>query len=122
MSSPSQKTMTPPPAIESPTIKKLASGRKLVIYAVLVNFLTIGLQVAFGDIADLAAIIAVVLSIIGIFRLASGFSYSVGIKILLVALMFIPLINIIALLKLNSSATKALRAAGFKLGLLGARR
>lgn len=122
MSSPSQQTMTPPPAIESPTIKKLASGQKLVIYAVLVNFLTIGLQVAFGDIAGLVAIIAVVLSVIGIFRLASGFSYSVGIKILLVALMFIPLINIIALLKLNSSATKALRAAGFKVGLLGARR
>ena len=122
MSSPSQQTMTPPPAIEPPTIKKLASGQKLVIYAVLVNFLTIGLQVAFGDIAGLVAIIAVVLSVIGIFRLASGFSYSVGIKILLVALMFIPLINIIALLKLNSRATKALRAAGFKVGLLGARR
>jgi hypothetical protein len=111
-----------PPSIESPTIKKVASGQKLIIYAILVNFLTVGLQVAFGHIAGLVAIIAVVLSVIGIFRLASGLGYSVGIKILLVVLMFVPLINIITLLMLNSSATKALRAAGFKVGLLGARR
>ena len=121
MSSPSQQTMTPPHAIESPAIKKVASGQKLFIYAILVNFLSVGLQAAFGAIAGLVAIIAAVLSVIGVFRLASGFGYSVGIKVLLIFLMLIPFINMITLLMLHSRATKALRAAGFKVGLLGAR-
>ncbi len=103
-------------------IEKVASGQKLIIYAILVNFLTIGLMAAFGDIAGLVGIVAIVMSFIGMFRLASGLGYSTATKIFLLVLLVVPLVGLITLLVLNSRATKALREAGYKVGLLGARR
>ena len=103
-------------------IEKVASGQKLIIYAILVNFLTLGLKAAFGDIAGLVGIVAIVMSLIGMFRLASGLGYSTGAKVGLVILLLVPLVGLITLLVLNSRATKALRGAGYKVGLLGARR
>ena len=43
-----------------------------------------------------------------------------AIRILLVPLLILPLVNLIILLMLNSSATRALQAAGYRVGLLGA--
>ena len=103
-------------------IEKVAAGQKLVIYAILVYFLTIALQAAFGNIAGLVGIVAIVMSFVGMFRLASGLGYSTGAKIGLVILLLVPLVGLITLLVLNSRATKALRGAGYKVGLLGARR
>jgi hypothetical protein len=102
-------------------IQKVASGQKLIIYAILVQLLTVGLQIAFGDIAGLVGIVAIVMSLVGMFRLASGLGYSVAARIVLVILLLVPVIGLITLLVLNSRATKALRGAGYKVGLLGAR-
>jgi hypothetical protein len=110
------------PTDQPTSIEKVATGQKLIIYAILVNFLTMGLVAAFGDIAALLGIVAIVLSLAGLMRLGSGLHYSTGKKILLVLLMFVPLISIITLAILNSRATKALRAAGYRVGLLGASR
>lgn len=109
-------------ATSAQPIGNVASGQKLIIYAILVNFLTLGLQVAFGDIAGLVGIAAIIMSLVGMFRLASGLGYSTGAKIGLVILLLVPLVGLITLLVLNSRATKALRGAGYKVGLLGARR
>lgn len=103
-------------------IENVASGQKLIIYAILVYFLTIGLRAAFGDIAGLVSIVAIVMSLVGVFRLASGLGYSTGAKVVLVILLVVPLVGLIVLLVLNSRATKALRGEGYKVGLLGARR
>lgn len=102
-------------------IEKVASGQKLIIYAILVNFVTIGLIAAFGDIAGLVGIVAIVMSLVGMFHLAGGLGYSTAAKIFLLVLLVVPLVGLITLLILNSRATKALRAAGYKVGLLGAR-
>ncbi len=102
-------------------IENVASGQKLIIYAILVNFLTFGLQAAFGDIAGLVGIVAIIMSLVGMFRLASGLGYSTGAKIGLIILLLVPLVGLITLLVLNSRATKALQGAGYKVGLLGAR-
>jgi hypothetical protein len=117
LTSPTEQT-----ASGAQSMEKVASGQKLVIYAILVNFLTIGLLAAFGDIAGLVGIVAIVMSFVGMFRLAGGLGYSTGAKILLVVLLVVPLVGLITLLVLNSRATTALRAAGYKVGLLGARR
>ncbi len=103
-------------------MEDIASGQKLIIYAILVQFLTVGLQAAFGGVAGLIGIIAIVMSLLGMFRLASGLGYSIGVIIVLVILLLVPLIGLITLLVLNSRATKALREAGYTVGLLGARR
>ena len=102
-------------------IEKVASGQKLIIYSILVNLLTIGLVAVFGDIASLVYIVAIVMSFVGMFRLASGLGYSTAARILFVVLLVIPLVGLITLLVLNSRATKALREAGYKVGLFGAR-
>ena len=101
-------------------IEDVAVGQKFLIYAILINFASMLLQAIIGPIAVLASIIAVIVAIIGTFKLASGLGMSLIAKILLLILMFIPLINLITLLILNSRATKQLRNAGYKVGLLGA--
>ena len=101
-------------------IEKVASGQKLIIYAILINIASILLQLALGPVAGLLNLVAIVLSLVGIVRLASGLGYSLAIKILLIILMFIPLINLITLLVINSKAINKLREAGYKVGLMGA--
>jgi hypothetical protein len=62
------------------------------------------------------------LAIVGLYRLASGLGYSTGVKVLLFVLMIVPLVSLVTLFYLNSKATPLLRRAGYKVGLLGARR
>jgi hypothetical protein len=52
--------------------------------------------------------------------MATGMGMSLTRKILLVLLMFVPLVSLIVLLILNSRATSALRAAGYRVGFFGA--
>jgi hypothetical protein len=61
-----------------------------------------------------------VLSILGLFAMASALRFSTGAKVLLAIAMLIPLVNLIVMLVLNAKATKALRAGGYTVGLLGA--
>lgn len=103
-------------------IEKVASGQKLIIWAILLNILTLCLSFAIGDSASLLVIGVLILSLIGLFQLTAGLGYSIGAKIGFVILLLLPLIGLITLLILNSKATKALRAAGYKVGLLGASR
>jgi hypothetical protein len=109
-------------AITAQPLEKVASGQKLIISSILVNVLGFGLQAAFGDIAGLVGLVAIVMSLVGMFRLASGLGYSTGAKIGLVILLLVPLVGLITLLVLNSRATKTLRGAGYKVGLLGLQR
>jgi hypothetical protein len=102
-------------------IEKVAGGRRLIIYAILVQLLAIGL-LAFGETTVWVTTVAFVMSLVGSFRLASGLGYSTAAKILIVMLLLLPLVNLITLLVLNSLAIVALRGAGYKVGLLGARR
>jgi hypothetical protein len=77
----------------------------------------------FGDIWGLVGgIVALVLSLVGVFLLGSGMGHSLGMNILSAVLMLVPMINIVTMLVLNFLATKALRTAGYKVGLLGASR
>jgi hypothetical protein len=101
-------------------IERVASGQKLIIYAILINIIATILQITVHPAIGLLGLVSLVMSVIGIIKLATGLSSSLIAKIIYVILMFIPLINLITLLVLNSRATKALRANGYKVGLLGA--
>lgn len=102
-------------------IEHVAQGQKLLIYAILGNLASILLLALNGYIADLIAIAAMLMSLVGMFRIGAGMGYTTGAKIGLVVLMVVPLVNLITLLIINARATKTLRAAGFKVGLLGAK-
>lgn len=103
-------------------IESIRSGQKMIIYGMLLYFLAIGLQFVIGAIAGVFALVTLILGIIGIFRIGVGLNYGTVKKILLIISMFIPLIGLLVLLSVNSRATTALRAAGYKVGLLGAAR
>ena len=103
--------------------EKVRSGQKMLIYAILLNFVNFALQAAGTPLLGLlVALTALVMSLVGIFRVASGMGFGIAVKILLVILMFVPLVNLITLLILNSRATKLLREAGYTVGLMGASR
>ncbi len=102
-------------------IKFVASGQKFIIYSILGNFLGMVLMVAsYPALGLLCLSVCCLLSLVGMFQMASGLGYSEVIKILLVILMFAPGIGLCISLILNSRATKALISAGYKIGLLGA--
>ncbi len=104
----------------SPKIEHVAEGQKMIVYAILVQVTCFILQIVVHPILGVFALFGAVLSIVGVFRLASGLGFSIGMKLAFVLFMFIPCLNLIILLALNSRATEALRGAGYKVGLLGA--
>jgi len=101
--------------------KEIASAQKLVIYAFILN-LVFNLLLRTGSPLMLVPALAVsVFAVVSVYRLALALGYAMALRILFVVLMFVPLASLIVLLMLISRATKALRAAGYEVGLLGAR-
>ena len=104
-----------------PDIERVKSGQKLAIYAILVSLAALATFAVLGEVPGrIVQVAGIVLSLVGIVQIGGGFHYSTGMKTLLVVLMFIPLISLLTLLRMNSKATAALRKAGYKVGLLGA--
>lgn len=115
-----QSTVEDRPSIGA-DLEQIASGQKLIIYSILLNFAGIALQHS-PLLLLLASLAAIVMSIVGIVRLCGGFGHSTATKVLLVIGCFIPLVNLVILVTLSMKATGRLREAGYKVGLLGASR
>jgi hypothetical protein len=118
---------TPRARVDSPVeasaeIERVMSGQKLVIYSVLANLGAVLLQGFLGAPGFLITLAALAFSLYGVLRLAGGLGMRLASKVLLAMLMFLPLINLITLLVVNARATRVLRDAGYKVGLLGASR
>jgi hypothetical protein len=102
----------------------LASGQRIAIVAILITLVLrsiLGSQLISPIIAALLLAAVAVYSLVGLVRMCTGLGDGQGRKILLMVLAFVPLINLIALVYVNVRATKALRAAGWTVGLFGAR-
>jgi len=126
----------PDPGLDAGRIGQLASGQKLAIYALCIYlgmaFLrgllaglfrdapsTAGLLILLGVITIVGALTALVLSFIGVWRMASGIGIGVVFRVLMLVFMLVPLFNILILLILNARTTRALRKAGYRVGFLG---
>ena len=107
---------------DDPAIEDVAAGQRMIIYAILVNVMALVLRNQFGNIWALLGIGSVVLAIVGLLRLADGLQYSSGRKTLLIVCAFIPVVSLVMLALVNARATATLRMAGYKVGLLGARK
>ena len=105
----------------SSSLGDVASGQKLVIYAILLYFLAAALRTAVGSIALLAMLVCLGMSWTGIYRIARGLDYPMWGRIVLLVLMLVPLVGLLVLVMLSSRATSRLRQAGYAVGLLGAR-
>jgi len=106
------------PVIER--LNRVASGQRLVIFALLASIAAVGLQAFIGDIAVVATLAASILAIVGVVRLAGGLGSSGVARFLYAVLMLVPLVNLILMVILSSRATKALREGGYRVGFLGA--
>ncbi len=101
-----------------------AKGQKMVIYSILLNIL---LRAAEQSQALPALVVGVlfvciaVYAITGVVKICSGLGKTQNQKILFMVMSFLPLVNLISLIYLNVKATGMLRAAGWKVGLLGAK-
>ena len=60
-----------------------------------------------------------IVSIYAVYHLCTGLNYSIGMKLLMIILMFVPLVNLIALVILSIEGTKKLRGAGYEVGIFG---
>ncbi len=125
-------------------LEGLASGQRIIIYAILIHFLCfVAYMVCIGvasvtmepgddmpNVAVLAVglfslvgmLAAFVVGLVGFFKMAAGLDIHVIIRVLLVFLMIVPLLGLIILLVMNSMATRQLREAGYHVGLMGAKK
>jgi len=108
-------------------LQRVASGQRMMVWAVLGTFLTNGSMRAVEDsmlgtgVLFLLWLACLIFAIIGAVRLLRGLGARVVTCVFVAIFMIIPLFNLIAMLILSNRATRALRAAGFKVGLMGAR-
>ena len=105
-----------------------ARGQKMLIhgllYGILLSFIfraLTGLPIQ-PDLANAVILIVVgVYTLIGAVKICTGLDKGQSQKILFMVLMFVPLFSPLAMLYLSQKATRMLRKAGFKVGLLGAK-
>lgn len=116
-------SMASTPAPNNASIEDVAVGQRMIIIAIIVNLVAAFLsRSADASVWGLIAIASAIVGIIGLLRVARGLGYSTGRKVLLLVAAFIPLISLIMLVTVNQRANEALKRAGYKVGLLGARR
>src|SRR5262249_42141377 len=102
----------------------LSRGQKIVIYSILLNFVLRGLDqshVVPDWVSYVLYFCTAAYSLFGVLKICSGLQKSQNMKIVFMVLSYFPLINLIALVYLNVRATRKLRQAGWRVGLLGAR-
>lgn len=101
-----------------------ASGQRLSIIAILLTFGLRGVVMSHAASAGVGYLLAIaigLLSLVGIVRMCSGLGHGQGRKILCMVMAFVPVANIVTLVVLSVQATRLLRKAGWRVGLLGAR-
>ncbi|HEY0504015.1 MAG TPA: hypothetical protein VGD42_11045 [Lysobacter sp.] len=105
----------------SDSLGDVATGQKLVIYAIALNIVGLALRAGSPSLTILVLAACLVMSWIGIYRLARGLEYPTWARIGLMLLMLVPLLGLLVMVMLSSRATTRLRKAGYSVGLMGAR-
>lgn len=97
-------------------------GQRLLIIAIVLNFSTASLiKSNHIDLAIFLSLWATIMSIMGVLQLGKALDFAVYKRALFVVALFLPIINIIALIYLSVRATTILRDAGYEVGLFGMR-
>ncbi|MAM69868.1 MAG: hypothetical protein CMP91_01815 [Gammaproteobacteria bacterium] len=100
-------------------LENVRKGQKIIISAILANFLVFFLTLI-DPLLGILNLAVLALSIYGIILLCKGLSIAIWVRVIIFIGLVIPLIGLLILLRLNAMATKALRASGYKVGLMGA--
>ena len=108
-------------AIDDSRLKHLLHGQKLIIYSILLYFVVVALVALVMPGADILIVIPLLLGLVGVVRALLGIEAHWAIMAVYIFFMFLPLLNLLALARLSNRVTTKLRAAGYQVGLLGAR-
>jgi hypothetical protein len=105
-------------------LDKAARGQRMLVYGILGGFALNAL--ARSGILQPWAVFALFMALsvyclLGVVRLGTGLGKSRGVTILCMVLTFVPLVSVLTWIVLSVQATRALRAAGWRVGLFGAR-
>jgi hypothetical protein len=107
----------------SQSLDQVASGQKLIIYSILLSFVSMAANTALPPAVVFALVlITAVMSIVGAVRLCNGMGFSTLNKVLLIIALLLPIVSLFVLVGLSIRATSRLKEAGYKVGLLGAKR
>ncbi|HZR36632.1 MAG TPA: hypothetical protein VFA75_14790 [Nevskia sp.] len=107
-------------AREQERLERLRSGHQALVYAVILNVLSLLLFKAGIGLLLLLGLAAVSCGIAGTIRVVAALDYSATVKNACVLAQALPVLSILALLWLGREAAEQLRGAGFEVGWLGA--
>ena len=105
--------------MEKGEIVQIARRQSALLYCVLARILIVlvgGVLVALWPVASLAVAVCTVVCLV---RLRMAMKKSLLLTVILAILLFVPLIGLIILVVNTVAATKILRGAGLKVGLMG---
>ncbi len=102
--------------------RHLAIGQRLIIYAIALYLSSFVIVNYLGNIGTWTGLLSLVLALIGTVRALMGVDWNIFVKVLYVIMMFIPLLNLLALASLSSKITTMLRDAGYQVGFFGVKR
>lgn len=102
-------------------LNRIASGQRLMIYSVLVSMAGMALRTTIGPPAAVISLVASVVAIVAAARLSGALGSGIAMRVFYCLCMIIPVVNLVVMLILSGRATRALRAGGYEVGLLGAR-
>ena len=105
--------------------EEIAVDQKILIYSFIAKFLVYVLHFFVFNLGLLFYFLVWVVTIVaiyGVYRLCTGLKYSIGLKLLMIIVMFNFLSSLIALIVLSIECTKQLRGAGYEVGLFGVKR
>jgi hypothetical protein len=108
---------------EEDDLEKAARGQKILIYSILLGFVSNAMvRAGVHPVIMLALFLALgVYGLWGVVILSSGLRQRTGVTLLFMVASCIPLVSLLAWIILSVLATRRLRAAGWRVGLLGAR-
>jgi hypothetical protein len=104
-------------------LEKAAQGQRMLVMSVIGGFVLNAMaRAGVQPVLMLALLIALAIyGLLGVVRLGTGLGKSTGATIFCMVLSFFPLLNLLCWIALSVQATRALRAAGWQVGLLGAK-
>lgn len=102
-------------------MEKMVLGQKLINYSAYLYIISIGLRITISPIFIVIFPFALVLSLVGLFKILSARDSHIVVKAILFVLLFVPVINIVVLLNINGQVIRSLRSAKYKAGFMSAK-
>ena len=98
---------------DSKVNRAIGLAQRLLIWAMLASLV--------GWLIPFAFLIAIPFQLYCVYKLAQALQMGTAISILFLIAMVIPFVSLVCLLALNNAATRDLKEAGIKVGLMGAK-